>query len=466
MQKTSMRRFGAVLAGLAIVAASCGDDKKDTSADTTAAAVETTAAAVDTTAAATDTTAAAAPDTTGAAASGGDLEGFKGTTPLTQLGDDFKARLLEVDPALVDFNYAAEAYDLTLVIALAVAQANDDGIAYASEIQGITRDGEKCTNFADCMAIITAGGDVDYDGYSGPITLNGVGDPMEASYGVLTMGADNRIDDSQTVYLPAKGADSADVPAVPVEGTRAGDGVLTFGSLLPKTGSLAFLGPPEVAGLNLAIQEINDGGGVLGKPVVLVDGDSGDTPEFANATVDRLLSANVDAIVGAAASGISLSVIDKIAGAGVVQFSPANTSDKLTTYADKGLYFRDAPPDLLQGAAIAKLVADDGATNVAIIARNDAYGTGLADVIKTTLEAAGITVPVVKIYEPEAGTFDAEVNEIVAAKPDAVVVIGFEESSKILRTMVENGAGPKDLAVYGCDGNIGNGLGESYDSNK
>jgi ABC-type branched-subunit amino acid transport system substrate-binding protein len=457
MQKTRVRRFGALLVGLALVAAACGDDKEssDTAAPTTEAVVETTEAVVETTEAVVDTTEAVA---------GGDLEGFKGTTPLTPLGDDFKARLLEVDPALVDFNYAAEGYDLTLIIALAAAKAKDDGIAYASEIQGITRDGEKCTDFATCMTIIDAGGDPDYDGYSGPITLNGVGDPMEASYGVLTMGADNRIDDSQTVYLPAKGADSADVAAVPVEGTRAGDGVLRIGTLLPVTGSLAFLGPPEIAGVKLAIEEINAGGGVLGVPVELVEGDSGDTPEFANATVDRLLGETVDAVVGAAASGISLSVIDKLTGAGIVQFSPANTSDKLTTYADKGLYFRVAPPDLLQGAAIAKLVADDGATNVAIIARNDAYGTGLAGVVQSTLEAAGITVSVVKIYEPDAGTFDAEVNEIVAAGPDAVVVIGFEESSKILRTMVENGAGPKDLAVYGCDGNIGNGLGESYDA--
>ncbi|MDO9175435.1 MAG: ABC transporter substrate-binding protein [Actinomycetota bacterium] len=456
-----MRRFGALLVGLALVAGACGDD--DSGSSDTTAAPETSAAAPETTGAAPETT-GAAPETTGAAPEGGDLEGFKGTTPLTPLGDDFKARLLEVDPELVDFNYAAEGYDLTLIIALAVAKANDDGIAYASEIQGITRDGEKCTDFASCLAIIDAGGDPDYDGYSGPITLNGVGDPLEASYGVLTMGADNRIDDEQTVYLPAKAADDADVAAVPVVGTRAGDGVLRIGTLLPVTGSLAFLGPPEIAGVNLAIQEINEGGGVLGKPVELAEGDSGDTPEFANATVDRLLGENVDAIVGAAASGISLAVIDKIAGAGIVQFSPANTSDKLTTYEDKGLYFRVAPPDLLQGAAIAKLVADDGATNVAIIARNDAYGTGLADVVQKTLEAAGITVSVVKIYEPDAGTFDAEVNEIAGASPDAVVVIGFEESSKILRTMVENGVGPRDLLVYGCDGNIGNGLGESYDA--
>jgi ABC-type branched-subunit amino acid transport system substrate-binding protein len=467
MQKSRVRRVGALLVGLALVATACGDDDDEPAA--TDAPVVTEAPAT-TEAEAPATTEAEAPATTEAVATtegeaaGGDLEGFKGTTPLTPLADDFKARLLEVDPALVDYNYAAEAYDLTTIIALAVELAQDDGIAYASEIQGITRDGEKCTDYATCKAIIDAGGDPDFDGYSGPITLNGYGDPLEATYGVLTMGADNRIDDSLTTYLPAKAAADADAPPVPVEGTREGDGELKIGSILPVTGSLAFLGPPEIAGVDLAVLDINGAGGVLGKDVVLSKGDSGDTPEFANQTVDRLLGENVDAIIGAAASGVSLGVIDKITGAGIVQFSPANTSDKLTTYADKGLYFRDAPPDLLQGAAIAKLVADDGATNVAIIARNDAYGTGLADVVEATLTAAGIDVSVVKIYEPDAGTFDAEVGEIVGASPDAIVVIGFEESSKILRTMVENGVGPRDLAVYGCDGNIGNGLGESYDA--
>jgi ABC-type branched-subunit amino acid transport system substrate-binding protein len=468
MQKTRARRIGALMVGLSLVAVACGDDE-DTPSDTSpasTAATETSGgdtSVVETTAPG-DTT---APETTaGASGGGGDLAGFKGTTPLTELSGDFKDRLLEIDPALVDYNYAAEAYDLTVIIALAAEKAKTDGIDYAKEIQGITRDGEKCTDFASCQAIIAANGDPDYDGFSGPITLNGVGDPLEASYGVLTMGDDNRIDDSKTVYLPAKAGADADTAPVPVEGTRAGDGVLKIGTLLPVTGSLAFLGPPEIAGVDLAIKDINAAGGVLGKPVEVTKGDSGDTPEFANQTVDRLLGESVDAIVGAAASGVSLGVIDKVTGAGIVQFSPANTSDKLTTYADKGLYFRVAPPDLLQGAAIAKLIADDGASNVAIIARNDAYGTGLADVIEKTLTDAGVTVAIKKIYEPDAGTFDAEVSEIKGTSPDAVAVIGFEESSKILRTMVENGVGPKDLPVYGCDGNIGNGLGESYDAGK
>ena len=51
---------------------------------------------------------------------------------------------------------------------------------------------------------------------------------------------------------------------------------LIVGTLLPQTGSLAQLGPPEIAGVDLAVQDINAAGGVLGQPVQLVEGDSGD----------------------------------------------------------------------------------------------------------------------------------------------------------------------------------------------
>ncbi len=78
------------------------------------------------------------------------------------------------------------------------------------------------------------------------------------------------------------------------------------------------------------MEELNAAGGVLGKPVEKVDSDSGDTStNIASQSVDRLLSQKTDAIVGAASSGVSLTVIDKITGAGVLQISPANTSDEL-----------------------------------------------------------------------------------------------------------------------------------------
>jgi ABC-type branched-subunit amino acid transport system substrate-binding protein len=464
MAKTTVRRVGAFVVGLSLFAAACGSDDDGGSADTTAAA--------GTEAPATEAPASEAPSTEPTASdqptggTGGALAGLKGTTPLVELSQEFQDKLLAIDPSLgTTFNYAAETYDAINIIALAVEKAKTDGIDYAKEINGITRDGEKCTDFATCKAIIDANGDPDYDGQSGPLEFAGTGEPLQASFGVLTFGDDNRIDNSATTFIEASAAADADVPPVPVEGTRAGDGTLVIGSILPQTGSLAFLGPPEFAGFDLAVQEINAAGGVLGKPIQGIPGDSGDaTTDTANQTVDRLLSQNVDAIIGAASSGVSLTVIDKITGAGVVQFSPANTSDELTTYPDKGLYFRSAPPDLLQGGVLGGLIADDGHASVAILARNDSYGTGLAGTAEAALTEAGVEVVYNKVYDEKAQTFDAEVDEMVAADADAILLIAFDEASRILTTMVEKGIGPTEKPVYGTDGFVGDPVGEAFDA--
>jgi ABC-type branched-subunit amino acid transport system substrate-binding protein len=477
MTKTKVRRVSALLVGLALVAAACGDDDDDTT-DTAAvteaptdteAAVETTAGSDTTEPSDTSATTEAGTDTTtagsGVPGAAGALEGLKGTTPLVELASDFTDRLLAVDSTLTDYNYAAETYDAVTVIALATEQAQDDGIAYAGFINGITRDGEKCTDFATCKAILDGGGDPDYDGVSGPLEFGGNGEPLQASYGLLTFGADNRIDNALTEYYPATAPAAADVPQQDPEGTRAGDGVLTIGSILPQTGSLAFLGPPEFAAFDLAVSEINAAGGVLGQPIVGIPGDSGDaTTDTANQTVDRLLSQNVDAIIGAASSGVSLTVIDKITGAGVVQFSPANTSKTLSEYPDKGLYFRTAPSDILQGAILGEIIASDGVASVGIIARNDSYGTGLVEDATAALTEAGVEVVETKIYAEDAQTFDAEVEAMKAANPEAVLLISFNEASKILTTMVEQGVGPTDLPIYLTDGSIGNALGEDFDA--
>ena len=153
----------------------------------------------------------------------------------------------------------------------------------------------------------------------------------------MKIGDNNRIDPTLTEFIVVEGEGAFPEP-VPVEGTREGDGVMTIGSLLPQTGILAFLGPPEFAGVDLAVQEINAAGGVLGQPIVGIPGDSGHTDtNQADQTTDRHLSENVDAIIGAASSGVSLTVIDKITAAGVTMFSPAHTSPELSTYDDNGL---------------------------------------------------------------------------------------------------------------------------------
>jgi ABC-type branched-subunit amino acid transport system substrate-binding protein len=440
MRTSRLRRYGALVAGVALVAAACGNDDSSTPATT------------------------AAPSLAGA------LEGMKGTTPLVELSSEFTARMDAFwtgkgNAALSDFNYGAEAYDAVIMIALAAEAAGTDGSALAGEIVNISKGGEKCFSFAECKALLDQGKDIDYDGVSGPQDMNGNGDPLVGSYGILHFGANNRIDDAKTYYEVAAAPASLAVPNTPVGVERAGDGVLKIGSLLPETGSLAFLGPPEFAGVELAIADINAAGGVLGNPVEYVQGDSGDTStDIASQTVDRLLAANVDAIIGAASSAVTFTVIDKITAAGVIQFSPANTNSRLSSYDDKGLYFRTAPSDLLQGAVIASLIAADGNSSVYIMALDDAYGTGLADIAEGVLRDSGLNVLGKKIYDPKATSFDAEVNEIKGVDPDAILLITFDEGSRILRTMVEQGIGPRVKKVYGVDGNMGNALGEAFEA--
>jgi branched-chain amino acid transport system substrate-binding protein len=243
-----------------------------------------------------------------------------------------------------------------------------------------------------------------------------------------------------------------------------GDGVLHVGSFLPQTGDLAYLGPPEFAGVDLAIQDINAAGGVLGKPVEQTRGDSGDlTPDIGAEQVDKLLNAGSDVIVGAASSSVSLSVIDKIIGDNKVMFSPANTSPAFDTYDDHDLYFRTSPSDVFQGEVLANLIVDDGHSNVGILARQDSYGEGLSKRLQEVLKEKGADVAAYELYSADATNYTAEVNKVAASNPDAIAVIGFEETTKIIPQLIAKNVGPQDVPTYFVDGNTADYSGEDFD---
>jgi len=240
---------------------------------------------------------------------------------------------------------------------------------------------------------------------------------------------------------------------------------LNIGTLLPETGALAFLSEPLVLAVDMAIRDINAAGGVNGVLVTLTKGDSGTDPDIANTTVDRLLTEGVDAIIGAAASSITGSVIGKITSAPVVQCSPSNTATGLGTSGDDGYYFRTAPSDDLQAPALADEVLYDGYSNVAIVSRADDYGVGFIEEFEPYIENGGGTIVYSTPYAPEATSFDDVVSDVIASGPDAVVIIAFEEGVQIIQTMVEQGAGPQDIQIYITDGMATGSLGELIDPN-
>jgi ABC-type branched-subunit amino acid transport system substrate-binding protein len=377
-----------------------------------------------------------------------DLAGIKGTTPLTDLSDDFKNRLLEVDPDLGNtFNYAGESYDAVVITSLAAAMAqSNDAKDFSKYVNGVTFGGDKCEDYASCLKVIEGGGNPDYDGITGPLAFAEPGEPAIASFGVLTFNEEGKTEPSDYIVVGEEENAAEDEGPDPVEfGSGDGNGPLKFGMLLPLTGSLAFLGPPEVAGVQLAIGEINEAGGVLGADVEVVEGDSGDTStNIATQTVASHQRAGVNAIIGAASSDVTKTVIDTVTQAGILMFSPANTSDDFTTYDDNGLYFRTAPPDLMQGQVLSDLISQDGNQSVGILAQNGEYGTGLAENIVDNLKSAGLADDQVKsvYYDPQASDFSDVVQEMADFNPDGIVVVGFDESAKIIAGLNEQGVGP------------------------
>jgi len=258
------------------------------------------------------------------------------------------------------------------------------------------------------------------------------------------------------------GAETTTTTGAKTTTTGAGraNGILELGTLLPETGDLAILGPPMIGATNMAVRDINAAGGVLGQPVELTTRDDGTNEDIANAGADAHLAAGIDAIVGPASSRISLSVIDKITGAQTLMCSPSNTGSVFTTYNDNGGYYiRTAPPDSLQGQALGDLVTADGYSEVAVIALNDAYGQGFADAVVAQLEANGANIVANVAYDPNGTVFDADVQQLADAAPEAVVLIAFPDTgSVILQAMIEQGIGPAAVQIYLTDGTQGSDL--------
>lgn len=230
---------------------------------------------------------------------------------------------------------------------------------------------------------------------------------------------------------------------------------LTVGTVLPQTGTLAFLGPPEEAGVALAIADINASeSGVLGGNVTAINADSGDgTLDIASAAAATLLSQGVSAIIGAASSGVTRFFIDQVTDASVVQISPANTAPDLSTWDDNGFYWRTAPSDVLQGRVLGNLITGDGAETVGVIYLNDPYGIGLEENLGLAVEAAGGQVVASEIFNAGEGAFSSQVDAVLAEAPDAIAVIAFDETIAIVKELIGTKGYPSDK-VYFVDGNL------------
>lgn len=232
---------------------------------------------------------------------------------------------------------------------------------------------------------------------------------------------------------------------------------LKIAALLPQTGSLGFLMPPVQAGIDRALIDINEAGGVLGNDVELVgvfnEHDGTDTTVI-DKSVDQLLSSDAAYVLGAMSSSRTLHVIDKITGAGMMMGSPSNTAVALDGYSP--FYFRTAPPDSVQGTALAQQIVDDGVTDLAFLTFNDDYGLGLRDKIQEVTEGEGVNITYGATGEGnefavDQQTFTSDVTAAIKSGAEAIAVVTFDQINQILPELLAQGWDPSK--VYLVDGN-------------
>ena len=268
-----------------------------------------------------------------------------------------------------------------------------------------------------------------------------------------------------TLTLPAAALAAALTLTSCADATGDDDGAFTYGLLYPQTGSLAFLGPSQIAAVEYAISEINDAGGILGTevPPPIEADEAGDNAQ-ANEAANTLVNNNVNAVIGAAASAMTQATYDTITGSEIVQCSGTNTSPDLTDIDDGGYYFRTAPSDLLAGPVLARQIVDDGNESVALIARADDYGTGYLQAVENELNALGAEVALSETYDPDSTNFGAVITGAIEVEADAIALISFQEGTQLMAALLESNIPGEDF--YLTDGLNDPGLAETVSADR
>lgn len=242
----------------------------------------------------------------------------------------------------------------------------------------------------------------------------------------------------------------------------AGDGTLTVGTLFPVTGAQAFIAAAQVAGVDLAVKEINESGGVLGKSIVVIHADSGEAKgKTLEASFGALADKKVDVIIGPSSSVLAERILPSAIAAGIPLISPAATAPRLSGLDDEGMLFRTISSAAMQGTVLAELAsdierardeekADPGAgARLAVIYFDDDTGRAVAASATAAVYEAGGRLVASEKFTAATKDVKGVVATVTASKPDAVILASpfgaMEQNKSIITALTSASLGKERL---------------------
>ena len=232
--------------------------------------------------------------------------------------------------------------------------------------------------------------------------------------------------------------------------SAGGSDTITIGASLPMTGSVALNGEMILEGIQMAVDECNEAGGIDGKEVVIDAQDDQAEPNQA-ASVANMMSADekIVAIIGSLKSSCTLAAAPIYEEAGVVALSPDSSSPEVTNAGE--YIFRIKNSDVVLAQTMAKGAISDGHTKFAILYENNDYGAGVLEQSQIAIEEAGCEIVCTEsILTGEQTDFSSIISKIRESGADAILMgVDYNESGLVMKQMKDAGL---DLPRYATDG--------------
>ncbi|MCD4818059.1 MAG: penicillin-binding protein activator [Candidatus Cloacimonetes bacterium] len=204
-----------------------------------------------------------------------------------------------------------------------------------------------------------------------------------------------------------------------------------IGSIMPLSGDVATYGVAIKQGIELAIEQINYNGGINNKLISVIYEDSKAEPKEGVTVFEKLISVNnVDIIIGAVASSVTLAIAPIAEKSQTILFSAASSSPKISNAGD--FIFRNYPSDDLEGKIVAEYAYDNGYVNAAILTINNDYGIGLNTVFEKEYIELGGKITLNDKYNEGETNFFPILTKIQENEPQCIFIVGYGKDLGLL----------------------------------
>ncbi|WP_214410775.1 branched-chain amino acid ABC transporter substrate-binding protein [Sphaerisporangium fuscum] len=217
-------------------------------------------------------------------------------------------------------------------------------------------------------------------------------------------------------------------------------GPISLGMLVPQSGSEAAIGPYMKNAAQLAVDEINAKGGVLGRKLELKVADDACDAQTAVAGANKLVTEGVKISVGGYCSGATLPTLPVFGKANIPMIIPAANSQELVDQHLKHVFLINGTGTQQASAAMAWMTKQ-GAKSVALVHDNTSYSKDIAVRTQQLLDqAGGPDTAILEAVTPKESDYSANIHNILAKKPDFVYWTGyFQEGGLIIRQLRQAG---------------------------